>query len=294
MGRKKTLHRPDTRERTHYIPSKDIDLSLHPRLLYAGVLECSPRWNETPHNHPFLEVIFVNSGAGQVCVEGKTFQVKKGDLIVYNAGVSHSEISSPDDPLGVYFFAAQNIGLMSLPENALVPAGAEAVIATGGEFDAFHFYFSALVRESRSAAHFSKEITDSLTRLLLLQLLRLLPYDSARHLPAGGLYAEAKNYINRYYTSINSVNDICGRLKVSQFYLTHLFKRCGDKPPLQCVIQKRLELAKSLLASTDLPVQDIALRCGYDEEYSLYRVFKKREQTTPKQYRQDHEKAGKI
>jgi AraC-like DNA-binding protein/mannose-6-phosphate isomerase-like protein (cupin superfamily) len=284
MKYKQEIHRPNTPERVHFIPSKKVEVLLHPRLLYAGMLESSSRWNETAHSHPFLEVIFINSGRGSIIIGDKTYEARRGDLIVYNAGTRHKEISSLEDPMENSFFGAQNINIMGLPENSLLPDGETAVIPSGDEFPVFQFYFSNLLRESRSDRHYSKEMTESLTRMILLLLLRVLPYDE-KFILNSGIYLQAKAYIDDCCTEIGSVEDICRKLRVSRYYLTHLFKRNGEKSPMQYVIQRRMEFAKALLGSTGLSITQVALRCGYENENYFFRVFKTHEKTTPLKYR---------
>lgn len=49
----------------------------------------------------------------------------------------------------------------------------------------------------------------------------------------------------------------------------------------------RMERAKKLLVSTDLPVSEVAQRSGYADYRVFTKTFKKAEGVTPSQYRQD-------
>jgi AraC-like DNA-binding protein/mannose-6-phosphate isomerase-like protein (cupin superfamily) len=278
-------HRPDSPERTHYIPSSVVEVSFYPKLLYTGRLERSPQFNETLHSHPFLEVLLINSGTGTVIIDEKSFQVKRGDVIVYNAGKKHMEISSLDDPLEALFFGAGNILNSGFPENTLPMEEETPVISSGDDFPLFQFYFSCLIRESQNKQHYTKETTESLTRLILVSLLRLLPFEE-KNLQNNSIYFQAKKYIDEYYVQIKSIGEVCKSLRISNYYLIHIFRRYGDISPMQYVIKKRMELARSLLILTNLSIGDIALRCGYDDEYYFYRVFKKHTETTPSKYRE--------
>ena len=51
------------------------------------------------------------------------------------------------------------------------------------------------------------------------------------------------------------------------------------------VINGRIENAKRLLSSTNLTVKEIAVKCGYGNEYNFMRQFKSRCGQTPTQYR---------
>ena len=54
-----------------------------------------------------------------------------------------------------------------------------------------------------------------------------------------------------------------------------------------CLTNIRMERAKKLLVSTDLPVSEVAQRSGYADYRVFTKAFKKAEGVTPSQYRQD-------
>lgn len=49
----------------------------------------------------------------------------------------------------------------------------------------------------------------------------------------------------------------------------------------------RMEKARKLLVSTDLPIAEVAERAGYGDYRVFTKVFKKSEGITPSQYRRD-------
>ena len=282
MRCKSEIHRPDSPERKHYLPKMVTEIKLYPKLFYSGRLECSSKFCETLHSHPFLEVLLINSGTGTIIIDNETFPAKQGDIVIFNAGVKHTEISVPDDPLETFFFGVGNIAVSGLPENTLFGG----VYSTKKDFPFFQFCSYNLVRECKNELHYSKEITESLVHLILVTLFRLLPSDG-KNLMNNSIYYQAKNYIDEYFIYIKSVDDICKPLHISNYYLSHIFKRYNTESPMQYVIKKRIELAKSLLANTDLSIEDVSLRCGYDDKYYFYRVFNNRTKTTPAQYRKN-------
>lgn len=83
------MHRYNSEERQHFLLEKHYSFKLKPRLLYVGLLDKHGGWREVPHDHKFLEIIFVTDGKGTVAIEDKVFEVKRGDLLIYNADVMH-------------------------------------------------------------------------------------------------------------------------------------------------------------------------------------------------------------
>jgi AraC-like DNA-binding protein/mannose-6-phosphate isomerase-like protein (cupin superfamily) len=282
---KQTIHRDDSDERRHFVPSKKPTVVLHPHLLYAGMLKQAPKWNEKPHTHPFLEVLFIKSGHGTTTIDGKNYEVRCGDLVIYNPNVTHKDKSHPDDPPVVYFFGVRNISLTGLPENCLLSEDAEKIIHTGDNFELFDRYFSDLIAETSIEQYFSKEIAELITRMLLLLILRMQTHDSETFVKVNDLFRKAKLYIDKNYAEITGIDDICKNVYISKYYLIHLFKEYTDKTPMQYVLQKKLDIAKKLLSTTTLPIYSIALRAGYEDSNYFCKVFKRLEHLTPLEYR---------
>ncbi len=73
------------------------------------------------------------------------------------------------------------------------------------------------------------------------------------------------------------------KIGVSRF--NHLFKECVGVSPYAYYIRLRMENACGLLEDTDLKIQDIANRCGYEDAMYFTQAFKKTVGMTPSSYR---------
>ena len=73
------------------------------------------------------------------------------------------------------------------------------------------------------------------------------------------------------------------KISVSRF--NHLFKQCVGIPPYAYYVKLRMANACSLLEDTDLKIQDIAEKCGYEDAMYFTQVFKKSIGLTPSNYR---------
>ena len=62
-----------------------------PKLLYIGSYKPRPGWMSALHSHDFCEIMFLKEGSGRFKADDKEYPVSKGDLIVCNPGVNHSE-----------------------------------------------------------------------------------------------------------------------------------------------------------------------------------------------------------
>ena len=68
---------------------------------------------------------------------------------------------------------------------------------------------------------------------------------------------------------------------LSERHFSRLFKESTGVSPHQYVIRQRVEKARDLLASTDLPVGEVALVCGFAHQGHLARHFGRLVGVTP-------------
>lgn len=95
-------------------------------------------------------------------------------------------------------------------------------------------------------------------------------------------------YVNEHYSRNISIQDISEQFNINPNYVSQLFKKNLDITFTEYVARKRIAYAGDLLRTTNLPVNEIAHRAGYDEYYYFTRVFKKMTGKTPTEYRQEY------
>ena len=82
-----------------------------------------------------------------------------------------------------------------------------------------------------------------------------------------------------------NVNFLAEELQLHRSTLVDLFKKKLGRLPGQAIRDRRRALAETLLSGTNLPVNEIARRCGIADVSSFCRFFKDRHKMTPLQYR---------
>lgn len=99
-----------------------------------------------------------------------------------------------------------------------------------------------------------------------------------------------KDLISRAKTLLSqpecpSVEEVARQLLVSPSGLRKAFKDAEGIPPAQYRLIQRVENAKQLLLSTDLPISLIAERCGFCDAAYFHKVFTRFTGLTPTAYR---------
>ena len=75
------------------------------------------------------------------------------------------------------------------------------------------------------------------------------------------------------------------RLKLSQSYISQLFKQETGTTINQYIISYRIDMASSLLLKSDQKISDIAGCCGFTDQNYFTKLFKKYTGMTPSAYR---------
>lgn len=82
-----------------------------------------------------------------------------------------------------------------------------------------------------------------------------------------------------------SIEGLSHELSMSKSRFQHIYKNIFGISVMNDVILSRIEHAKYLLSTTNLPIHQVAAMCGYPCSVHFMRQFKSRENVTPSEYR---------
>ena len=289
-------HRLNSEERQHYLFEQRYSFKVKPRLLYVGKLKNNGFWSETDHNLDFVEILLVKSGKGSVEIEGEDKKIKKGDIIIYNAGTTHRETGDAEKPLNLYFMALCKLSITDLPENYLLPPGYPNYYAAGEDFDIFCTMFEVMIKEFDKKEQFYAEIAQNISRTFLMYLFRIInsTEDKKQELHSNRAIIRAIEFINENYHREFSLDEIAEYCYVNKYYLSHLFPAHKHMTLKQYLISKRIEEAKKLLCQEELSVGEIAERAGVPDSTYFSRLFKRETGESPLAYRKRVKEQNRI
>lgn len=257
-----------------------------PKLMYIGVYRhSSGGWMNKLHCHDFCEIMLVKSGSGKFRVDDETFPFKTGDMIVCNPRVMHNEFFDDDVTADIMFLDIARVLVEGCPSGSLVQDAPFRIVNTGAFYDRIMGYCDQLLWENELKPAYFSVISDSLLTILVSFVLRLTSRQADEIFESKRTYTEVKDFLDKNFTTIDTIDNVCRSLYINKYYLTHLFKDTLGIPPLKYLIKKRISLAKKLLAETDEPIGDVAKACGYVDVAYFCRVFKNVEGVTPLAYR---------
>lgn len=251
---------------------------------------------ETFHWHSNLEVGYCISGHGWFYFGDKIFEVRAGDIFVVNNMERHIAQADAKDPskyVFVYFdpliIEQENIELL-LPfvyqpkqfQNQ-IPSHLPVAQKIG-----------SLIQTLQEEYKERDKIYRSMMHSVLLQICGLLLRHYGRSASREeitrvlNLYHKLEpvlTYMKEHFQEAIELEDIASRLNLSPSRTRHLFKETIGEGFKEYLIHLRVNEAKRLLSSTDLPTMEICMQCGFQSHSPFYRAFKKIVEMNPQDYR---------
>lgn len=100
------------------------------------------------------------------------------------------------------------------------------------------------------------------------------------------LAANARAYTRLHFTDPDlSIEDVAAAVGTSRRQLQRCLQECGGVDFRTFLIRLRMELARQLLADTDLTVREVAARCAYKQAHQFAKTFRAHTGRSPREYR---------
>jgi AraC-like DNA-binding protein len=133
-----------------------------------------------------------------------------------------------------------------------------------------------------------QKFIEFLTLLYLNQERNLYSNESEMSATEQKIYA-ITSYIHSHYTEDLSLNMLAQKFFVSSCYLSHQFKDVTGFTVTDYIQMTRVRNGQALLISTQIPITDAALRCGFSSFSQFNRVFRKHIGMAPSEYRKQNQ-----
>ena len=236
---------------------------------YASDPSPSPE-NFHRHLHDTYEILYVAAGRGRYIIEGNSYSMRAGTLILVSPYVYHSVEIEPGVPYERYII---NFSPEWMPEIAKIMEGFD--MKEGGLF-----YTAASVSGALPAVFEKIELLSALPKahhatyaqLILSEILILLSSaDTAKAEECEVLGARVIKYLNTHIERDMTLDKIAGHFFVSKYYLCRAFKRHNGISIHGYLTQKRVMYAKQLMESGET-ASGAAYRVGFGDYSAFYRA----------------------
>jgi len=255
-----------------------------------------------PHYHDYIEFLFgLEDCEVGVWIAGEQISLRKGDLLIIHANVSHTfkpllpqnryvcikilpeviyftENPTYDVKYVVPFLQPNLLPYQYFPSDVLAESGLSRLFVD--------------MMDTWNRQEFGYEI--ALKSLFLQVFLWVVRYNHQNNRdmePASDvsfdnihLIRQSMQYVNENYSDVTEA-DAAAFVNVSYSYYSKLFRRVVGKTFQEYLTAVRVNEAERLLLSTDRSVTEIAYATGFCTSSHFIETFRKLKKATPKQYR---------
>lgn len=269
---------------------KTINIKKFPILLGIGHIKDEPVVYFPKHKHEdYSEIIYIYNGKGRYIINEKTYEVEKGDVVIFNNGVFHEEFSDPAESIETFYCLVGDLQIEGIDKGHIIPEDIIPVIHTEGLTEQIEFYISGILKECTLKNLGYSYMYQHYLLSLIIHILRLVNARTAVSSDdkSSSFGNRVKEYIDKNYNQEISLNDLAHTLHISQYYLSHIFKNELGYSPINYLIKRRIDEAKKLLLTTSKTVQEISKIVGYENPSYFNLIFKKVTGITPGKYKED-------
>lgn len=258
--------------------------SIQAQLLYATYSKFDHDWPSLLHSHPFIELSYIKNGLGKFIIEDQEYPVKKGDIVIVNSNVAHTEMSEINSPLEYYIIGVEGINFSPTTHTK------HLIFNPKQDSKDFLFYISSLFHEMEQKQPDYARICQNLLEVLIVKIIRYthLSVEAAESSPAAKSNQECirvKNYIDSNYAQDISLDTLSELSHLNKYYLIHTFKKQYGCSPITHLCNVRLQISKELLSTTDLSISAIAQSSGFSSVSYFSQCFQKHYGLPPSAYR---------
>ncbi len=234
------------------------------------------------HHHDFYEIYFFVSGEVEYWVEGRTYHLRPGDLMLIHPMQLHRPIISPSTVYEriVLWINKNYLEQLAADERILLSAfeGGDANILRSTPLRRTELgdRLTALSRESRSSEPGAHLCAKGLFLQCLAEVGRLSVQAAApqrRTREVNDLTANVLAFIAEHYSEEITLEQISDRFFVSKYHLSHQFSKDTGISIYRYILLKRLQGARQLLISGKTP-GEVCIECGFKDYSNFYRAFK--------------------
>ena len=264
--------------------------SFNPHVYFAFRRKFDETHETKIHCHDFISMVYVLSGECSYNIGQMQFQVKKGDLLVFNPGVSHGKTVKPGEEILEQHVGFDNIQIEGLMRNNLIGPETHPVFSLKEREQEFIKCCSDIFMEQENDSPGCELMLKiQVMRLIVLFLKSTHPGLRADNSPAVSFDSNDKSvivstlvsFLNENYMRPVSLETISKSIYLSPTYVSKVFKEETGETPINYMIKLRLSKAREMLLEGGHSIKEVARSVGYEDVYYFSKLFKKYNHISP-------------
>ena len=252
------------------------------------------------HRHNYIEIMYVCKGSITHYIEGEEIVMQKGDILLLNQHVKHGIKRAEYDDVGINFIALPeffNIPLSMLRANNVLTSFlvstlrqnrkiADYLLFKIGDNLAIENLMENLIDSMLHEEKDNDNLNQHLMGLVFLYLTKHIEKLTTNYSQNAQdvILQSLLNYINTSYQTA-SLTKFADDFNQSVSVLSKMIKKSTGHTFQELLQRTRFKKATKLLIETDMPIDDIVVAVGYENQSYFYRRFKEIYGMTPRKYR---------
>ena len=262
--------------------------------------ECHHKLDKRPpkidfHEHEFYEIFFFLSGDVSYIIEGRTYQLRPGDILLTNTRDIHKPDIRSGKPFERYVLwiepeALDQIQILGADLAACILDAADQKYKRIRPDSHALTHLKGICEKMIRARYEGGFASDTLSYLYLCEFLVylnrayfVLPDTVWEDVIENDKINDVVAYINEYFAEDLNLDRLAGHFYVSKYYLSHQFKEYTGLTLYQFIIKKRLAVARNMLREGH-SVSEAYLRCGFNDYSNFLKLFKREFERSPKEF----------
>lgn len=248
------------------------------------------------HHHDFYEVYFLVSGDVTYAIEGRTYRVMPGDMMIISPRELHQLYIQPDmapyeryvlwiDPNLLDELSNESTNLAKC-FNIGNPDYTNLLHLNSGQRSAVRSLMEEILTETENSGFGADLMQSSMLTHLMVLVNRIAEQGSAHRdniTYSSRVVTDVINYVNLHYGEPLSLDSLAERFFVSKYHLSHEFNRHIGTSVYRYIQKKRLQIARQLLAQGQKP-NKVSSECGFGDYTGFYRAFRAEYNISPREY----------
>lgn len=263
---------------------KNLLFSAQYKITVASHIRVPIDWKDENFIPELNRFYLILDGEGIIKLNGKQYYPKPGQLFLLPAGVTLSYSTISEHTFLKYWthFTAK-VGGRNLFQYMSLPAFVEVDC-----LDSWTLKFAALQQACAREDYISVFKQQALLLDIIASFMELSPFPVQLRVTEVMEKMDAiLTYIDNHLDSTFTVEQLARHFHYHPNHLIRVFKKFTGTSPIQYINQRRIEVAKLQLISSDLSVSEISSSVGMEPHY-FSRVFKEYTGYAPSHYRKWH------
>ncbi|GAB4154778.1 MAG: hypothetical protein Fur005_06850 [Roseiflexaceae bacterium] len=241
-------------------------------------------WHVPPHAHQCYELLYVLEGRCRILTDAGEDVAEPNSLVLFRPYQRHEEFALTEAYAVICLrFPGELVAEHRIP----LPSPAELPTVTRlPPMPELRQLLDAIIGEHQRRDQYSAAMVGAALVQFAVILRRTLGQRGIEASPnVQAQVSGLRRLLDQHITCATSIRDMARQVHMSESHFSHQVKALLGVAPKTYVREQRIARAVELLRATDLSVEEIAARLGYDAPTSFFRAFKRATGRTPGSFR---------